>query len=132
VPPLRRRRSDIPLLIEHFVQQAAPGVRFRLSANVLESLLLDPWPRNVRELKALCGRLALARPEGGELRSGDLAAEAPPVSLAPAAPRKAAAETAARSRPELSELLRTHAGNVVKQVYRWLELRGLDPRDFRG
>jgi DNA-binding NtrC family response regulator len=151
VPPLNRRRSDIPLLMEHFLEQAAPGVGFRISANALETLLLHPWPRNVRELKSLCGRLALAHPAGGELRSADVTAAMSPsgTDAAPAtAPLTSSPEPTpapdggAPSRHELCEILRSHDGNLVKvaahfgkdrkQIYRWLELRGLDPRDFRA
>ena len=139
-PPLRKRRSDIPLLVEHFLRREAPDVRFELSVNALETMLLDPWRMNVRELKAVCTRLVLAHPRGGQLRSADLAAVRTISESAPAVEPDAA--FGAPDRDELSERLRAHAGNVVKlaahygkdrkQIYRWLELRGLDPRDFRN
>jgi hypothetical protein len=50
-------------------------------------------------------------------------------------------DTSVPDRAELSERLRAHGGNVVKlaahygkdrkQIYRWLDLHGLHPRDFR-
>ena len=142
-PPLRKRRSDIPLLVQHFFAQAAPGVTFTLSANALESLLLEPWHMNVRELKAVCSRIALAHSGGGVLRSADIAAVHTPHRIPADAPsRSSTHDTAVPGRRELSEQLRAHAGNVVrlaehyrkdrKQIYRWLELHGLNPRDFRG
>jgi transcriptional regulator with GAF, ATPase, and Fis domain len=143
-PPLRQRRCDLPLLMDHFFRKAAPPVRFELSVNALESLLLDPWPMNVRELKSVCTRLALAHPRGGRLRSADVVAARKPGMETPRP--EADAPTTARDasppgRDELFDLLRTHAGNVAtlatlygkdrKQIYRWLEQHGLDPRDFR-
>jgi transcriptional regulator with GAF, ATPase, and Fis domain len=147
-PPLRQRRSDIPLLLEHFLALAAPDARFELSTNALEALLLQPWPMNVRELRSLCTRLALAHPEGGRLRSADLlAVQAAASEMPPDPPAAIDAEPAASSsaavpdRDELSARLREHGGSVTKlaahygkdrkQIYRWLEMRGLDPRDFR-
>ncbi len=140
VPPLRARRSDIPILMEHFFEQAAPGGRFAFSANAIESLLLHDWPMNVRELKAICRRLALAHPAGGRLRSAEVAAvlrRASERAVLDAPPAPASGPT----RVELSDLLHAHRGNIVKlaahyrkdrrQIYRWLELHGLDPRDFR-
>jgi DNA-binding NtrC family response regulator len=144
-PPLRQRRADLPLLLEHFLARAAPRARFELSVNALESLLLEPWPMNVREVKAVCARLALAHPEGGRLRSSDVAAaRAPSGAASPpsASPAPSTSVAALPSRDELYDLLRAHAGNVAalatrygkdrKQIYRWLDQHGLDPRDFRG
>jgi two-component system response regulator GlrR len=132
VPPLRARRCDVPLLAAHFL----PGVRF--SANALEALLLHAWPMNVRELRTVCGRLSLLHPNGGLLRSADVAPALQRGDIA-APPNEPPANTP--SRAELAELLRAHKGNVVRvaahydkdrrQIYRWLELYGLDPRDFR-
>ena len=54
LPPLRERREDIPLLIEHFLEQAAlsGGHRSRLDAQALETLASLDWSdNNVRELR---------------------------------------------------------------------------------
>lgn len=63
VPPLRERREDIPLLIEHFlnVLSAQLGCRQRpLSPRAMEACLEYPWPGNVRELKSfICRHLVL-------------------------------------------------------------------------
>jgi two-component system C4-dicarboxylate transport response regulator DctD len=140
VPPLRRRRSDIAFLAHHFLGLAAPGATITLSPNALQSLLLHEWPMNVRELKAVCDRLALAFPDGGHVKTADVARALPVRLSAERAPAPVAA-TNAPGRDELAELLRGHGGNVLdlaryygkdrKQIYRWLELHSLDPRDFR-
>jgi two-component system response regulator HydG len=63
VPPLRERREDIPLLVEHFVAQSRKrNPRARLagfSPEALAALAAAPWPGNVRELENLVERLAV-------------------------------------------------------------------------
>ena len=54
LPPLRQRREDVPLLIEHFVGRFnhRHGTAFGLpGAAALRPLLEHPWPGNVRELE---------------------------------------------------------------------------------
>jgi DNA-binding NtrC family response regulator len=54
IPPLRERRDDIPLLVEHFVAKHAQraGKRIdRLAPGVLDLLRGGDWPGNVRELE---------------------------------------------------------------------------------
>ncbi|WP_430457689.1 sigma-54-dependent transcriptional regulator [Rheinheimera sp.] len=63
-PALDERREDIPLLIQHFLQQiAAKSVQsVQLSAPALQWLLQRPWPGNVRELRnVLESVVAIAR-----------------------------------------------------------------------
>ena len=53
VPPLRERRDDIPLLVEHFVHRlnAKLGTRIRaVEPAALRALTEHDWPGNVREL----------------------------------------------------------------------------------
>lgn len=62
VPPLRERREDIPLLAEHFLNQA--NVRNRKSVTVISSeameLLINyDWPGNVRQLENAIERAVL-------------------------------------------------------------------------
>ncbi|MCW7754443.1 sigma 54-interacting transcriptional regulator [Desulfobotulus sp. H1] len=50
LPPLRERREDIPLLVDHFVHQqpkSAPAI----PPGMMEALLHHDWPGNVRELQ---------------------------------------------------------------------------------
>ncbi len=49
LPPLRERKEDIPLLVDHFLQNSAKNVN--ISSVALQMLLAFPWPGNVRELK---------------------------------------------------------------------------------
>jgi len=69
VPPLRERRSDIPLLCEHFLERLAgqKGLeRKQLSPEVMERLLRYSWPGNVRELENLLERMVVLA-EGEEI-----------------------------------------------------------------
>ena len=49
LPPLRRRREDIPLLIRHI--QTEIGANFELSQPVMNQIMAHDWDGNVRELK---------------------------------------------------------------------------------
>ncbi len=54
IPPLRERRDDIPVLVEHFIRkhaQRAGKTIEGIEAGVLEALQSADWPGNVRELE---------------------------------------------------------------------------------
>lgn len=73
VPPLRRRREDIPALVDLFVERYARRPA-QLAPETLDLLIKYPWPGNVRELEHLIQRsLTLAR--SNILRPVDLPAE---------------------------------------------------------
>ncbi|HVT40234.1 MAG TPA: sigma-54 dependent transcriptional regulator [Gemmatimonadaceae bacterium] len=62
VPPLRERREDIPLLIDHFLLQLArhDGVAPRgVDSSAIERLTQFDWPGNVRELRNTIERLLI-------------------------------------------------------------------------
>ncbi|ASM79043.1 Fis family transcriptional regulator (plasmid) [Vitreoscilla filiformis] len=66
LPPLRERREDIPLLLEHFLLLAAS--RFQrpqpqVSTQQLHRLMAHPWPGNVRELRNVAECLVLGVPQ---------------------------------------------------------------------
>ena len=58
IPPLRERREDIPLLVEHFVRTSAmvPKRNVRVSPAAMEVLTRYLWPGNVRELENVIER----------------------------------------------------------------------------
>jgi two-component system nitrogen regulation response regulator NtrX len=65
VPPLRERREDIPLLVEHFLAQFArnDGVAARsVEPAAIERLTAFEWPGNVRELRNTIERLLILAP----------------------------------------------------------------------
>ena len=66
VPPLRERREDISLLVEHFLKQqrrSYPELK-GIDAPALKRLTNYDWPGNVRELEGLIERLSIMRREG--------------------------------------------------------------------
>jgi transcriptional regulator with PAS, ATPase and Fis domain len=59
LPPLRERKEDIPLLIQHFVDKFGKEVKKKVSGiseNALKALLDYSWPGNVRELENVIQR----------------------------------------------------------------------------
>lgn len=67
VPPLRDRRDDIPVLLNHFLKKFSETHRMpapELAAAALECLGAYQWPGNVRELRNVAERLVLRCPEG--------------------------------------------------------------------
>ena len=59
VPPLRKRREDIPMLVEYFVKRYAEktGKQIRkIDKNTLEQCQSYPWPGNIRELQNIVER----------------------------------------------------------------------------
>lgn len=58
IPPLRERKSDIPVLTRHFIANSGKK-RAILSNGSLQRLIDYPWPGNVRELKAAIQRALL-------------------------------------------------------------------------
>jgi DNA-binding NtrC family response regulator len=54
LPPLRDRRSDIPLLVDHFVKKYANAMNKpinKVSSEAMDALISHDWPGNVRELE---------------------------------------------------------------------------------
>jgi DNA-binding NtrC family response regulator len=73
LPPLRERRDDIPLLVNHFLNKfcmATSRAMPQLSAEALEVLMRHDWPGNVRELENAVER-ALVVGRGPEIRPAD-------------------------------------------------------------
>ncbi len=67
LPPLRDRPSDIPLLLEHFVQKfnAKLDRQFRgFDEEALARLMRYPWPGNIRELENLVERCMIFAEDG--------------------------------------------------------------------
>ncbi len=71
VPPLRARRGDIPLLVDHFLERHYDLREVRLSRQAIDALLTYDWPGNVRELERVIER-AIALSRSNEIAPGDL------------------------------------------------------------
>jgi len=65
VPPLRERREDIPILVEHFLDLYSlreGNERKTITPEAMEALKGGAWPGNVRELKNVVERLVIMTP----------------------------------------------------------------------
>ncbi len=78
IPPLRERRSDIPLLARFFLERFSrrEGRDLALSPAALERLMTHRWPGNVRQLEHLL-ESAMVRAEGEVIGEDDLELFAP-------------------------------------------------------
>jgi two-component system, NtrC family, response regulator AtoC len=56
LPALRDRRSDIPMLVHHFLDRYAAGGNLQVTPAAMKSLLHYDWPGNVRELENCIAR----------------------------------------------------------------------------
>ncbi len=73
LPPLRERREDIPLLVDHFLRLACKANNLPLVTVTLDAigyLQTLPFPGNIRELKNLVERALLMKPHPQPLSQG--------------------------------------------------------------
>jgi DNA-binding NtrC family response regulator len=131
-PPLRERRSDIPLLAERFLRASRDNVgrSLRLQEETVKTLVAYDWPGNVRELESAVEYAAL-RAHGAEVAPEDL-----PPKLQSEEVRAAAARSPLAALyddlPLLEELERRYLLHVLKVVggnrTRAAEVMGIDRR----
>ena len=77
IPPLRQRREDIPLLIDHIIEQAnkTHGTKVKgVSSDARRVLMAYPWPGNVRQLRNVIENMVVLA-EGDKLTVDDLPPE---------------------------------------------------------
>jgi len=73
-PPLRRRKEDIPVLVQHFLTQGHNGFMSRVKSiddEALNVMMKYDWPGNIRELQNACERLQVLS-EGHIIMLNDL------------------------------------------------------------
>jgi len=93
LPPLRERRDDIPLLIEHLLaeyQRRLGKAALRLGPDTMRRLVQHEWPGNVRELSNAIERMVALTPSGGLAQLPELRAR-PRESLAAMVPEPSGA-----------------------------------------
>jgi DNA-binding NtrC family response regulator len=114
VPPLRERREDIRLLVEHFVRKTARECQRDVrgvSAGALEVLMRYDWPGNVRELENVMHRaVVLAR--GPVIQLPDVPLD---VALPDAGPRLTA-DTGLPLRKAMAQFERQYILRVLESV----------------
>ena len=112
VPPLRERKTDIPLLVDHFLKQF-PGHKgqkeFKIADKALSMMMDYRWPGNVRELQN-CIQFSIVRCKGSMIRPMDL-----PLELKQFTPKKSKRGPSRKLDPSaVKEALIKTGGNKVK------------------
>jgi transcriptional regulator with GAF, ATPase, and Fis domain len=76
IPPLRERKSDIPALVDHFIDRKSDelGIKNppRLSPGAIDLLMAYDWPGNVRELENIVERALIVNKAGEPLSFDNL------------------------------------------------------------
>ena len=120
VPPLRERRDDVPLLVQHFI---APFIRagksLRFATEAMARLQQYDWPGNIRELRNLIERLLILH-EGEEVGVGILPREFFKASVS--TPSDPDPGVPADKLPSLAEIERRHVERVL-QATGWNKAR---------
>jgi two-component system response regulator AtoC len=87
IPPLRERRDDIPLLVQHFLEKFRNGgaAVLTVSQEAMRRLMSYAWPGNVRQLENAAERAVAFGGSRGQIEAADLppevaGAEPPTVS----------------------------------------------------
>jgi DNA-binding NtrC family response regulator len=125
IPPLRERREDIPLLVDHFIAKFNERLRKQIEGidlEAIERLTAHPWPGNIRELENLMERTVLFC-EGPQIHVSDLPPEIShlaPVSLpqAPSAQATVAVATPGEEPGRSSAMAPDLVGSSLKEAVR--------------
>jgi DNA-binding NtrC family response regulator len=130
IPPLRERREDIPMLVEHFITKFNDRLKKSIEGVAPDAearLLSHHWPGNIRELENVLERTILFC-EGPRIRAGDLP---PEIAMTIATPAPMAAtgsqppELAAARAASLKEIVRAETERVERElIVRALEETG--------
>ena len=114
LPPLRDRRSDIPVLVHHFLDRYAKASQIQVTAPTMKSLLQYEWPGNVRELENCIAR-AVTLGDGKTIDVSDLP---PAIRAEPAEPGSAGVPAASSlSTTALAEMERMTILRVFEQAH---------------
>jgi two-component system, NtrC family, response regulator AtoC len=114
IPPLRDRRSDIPVLVHHFLDRYAKGSQIHVTPAAMKSLLQYDWPGNVRELENCIAR-AVTLGDGLTIDVADLPPAIRSEQAESGSPR--AAETSSLSTTALAEMERVTILRVFEQAH---------------
>jgi len=114
LPPLRERRSDIPVLVHHFLDRYAKGAHIQVTPPAMKSLLNYDWPGNVRELENCIARAVTL----GDRRTIDVVDLPPAIRAEQSDAAVATAQDAASlSSTALAEMERITILRVFEQAH---------------
>ncbi|MGH7815334.1 MAG: sigma-54 interaction domain-containing protein [Candidatus Binataceae bacterium] len=117
IPPLRERRSDIPILADYFLarlRERLPDRELSVSREAMVAMWSYDWPGNVRELENLIARLAIVC-EGSSIEPADLP-ESVAIAGRPAPPQIPA--TLAAGGVNLNRIVRELEGRLINEALR--------------
>jgi len=109
LPPLRERREDIPLLVEHFVRHFSHRTNRMIETippGTMQALVQYDWPGNIRELQNVIERAVILSP-GPELK-----AQVQDLNIRVSAPQNASHQT-------LQQAERTHILAILNET-KWV------------
>ena len=112
IPALRERRSDIPMLVHHFLDRYAQGANMQVTAAAMKSLLQYDWPGNVRELENCVARAVTL----GDRELIDVADLPPSIRTEQPDSSNSASDTASLSTTALAEMERMTILRVFEQA----------------
>jgi transcriptional regulator with GAF, ATPase, and Fis domain len=121
-PPLRERKEDIPLLVNHFCKKHGMKIGKKISSipkHALDSLMEYDWPGNVRELENIIER-AMIISTSNVLELGEWR----PVNSASPKQNSSVVKTELKKSAKLEEVEREHILETLKKV-NW-KIRGDD------
>ncbi len=113
LPPLRDRKSDIPVLCEHFIAKYNKRLNKKIEGitdEALASLQTYPWPGNIRELENLMERVLLFA-DGPRIELKDLPA---PVRAGGSPPAPTAGATPEPGETPLKDFLKQKQAEIEK------------------
>jgi transcriptional regulator with PAS, ATPase and Fis domain len=121
LPPLRERKEDIPLLVEHFLERLEVELKrhIRVSPEAMAALLAHAWPGNVRELRNVLERGAVVA-QGEVVKPADLGLEPAPAREPGATSGPSTLED--MERRHIAEVLGYSSGNISQAA----RLLGID------
>ncbi len=88
LPPLRERKDDVPLLVQHFLEKLRQDNRpaVTLSQEAMRALMAYSWPGNVRQLENAIERAVAFGVARGQVELGDLPPEIASADAGPSSP----------------------------------------------
>ena len=88
LPPLRDRKDDVPLLVQHFVDKmrTEDGPSLSVSQEAMRALMAYGWPGNVRQLENAIERASAFRGGRGQIEVADLPPEVASIPVETATP----------------------------------------------
>jgi len=144
MPPLRERKTDIPLLADHFVEKYAADqgkdVR-RIATSAIDLLMSYHWPGNVRELENCIERAVLVS-EGGAVHAHHLPPSLQTAEVSGTLPRQSLKDALAAYEKDLVlDALKSARGNraraarllhTTERIIGYAVTKhGIDPKRFR-